>query len=328
MKPFSFAFVTLAACPGGVGAQNTDGTADPAPRRCSVCVNKIYGASSADAWRRDPINESLSAVYAIDTHLLFDAGSVNHGGTLFGRQALPMARSSSVPLGAQSNVEFTVLGDGDASGGNRQSDNLRTLSANNGVSAANAFGFDEFDTSTARRAWGLSVGYTAGPLTIRAAHQNRNVARVAPATPLGNNMDAKNSTIAFNLKLGAATAYAGYSANRGWGSSPLWNPDNPYSAALASTPSTDSRDVLVGFALPVGATTLLASYIRKNDRDLANRDAAQLAFGASYCVSRRTDFYATWSRIQDRSGVSIGPGRPNLTAASSSALNIGMRHAF
>ena len=101
------------------------------------------------------------------------------------------------------------------------------------------------------RAWGISVGMQGGPVTFRIAHQNRNVAHVVPSMPLGTRMDAKNSLIAAHVDVGPMKAYAAYSASRGWGNSPLWNPDNPYSAALASTPSTDSRDVLVGLAMPL-----------------------------------------------------------------------------
>ena len=178
------------------------------------------------------------------------------------------------------------------------------------------------------RAWGISVGLEGGPFTFRLAHQNKNVAKVAPATPLGNRIDAKNTILAADVDFGPVKAYTAYAANRGWGSSPLWNPDNPYGAAMASTPSTDSRDVLVGMALPMGPTTLLASFIRKNDRDLANRDADQFAFGATYTLSHRTDFYAAWSRTQLRSGPGYLAGDPVAAARASSAMNLGMRHAF
>ena len=187
---------------------------------------------------------------------------------------------------------------------------------------------DGIDRSAlSNRAWGVSLGMEAGPVTFRVAHQNKNVAKVAPAIALGNRMDAKNSILAANLDLGLVKAYTAYSASRGWGSSPLWNPDNPYGAAMASTPSTDSRDVLVGMALPLGRTTLLASFIRKNDRDLANRDADQLAFGGTYTISRRTDFYAAYSHTQVRSGPGYMTGTP-IAPGTSSALNVGMRHAF
>jgi predicted porin len=178
------------------------------------------------------------------------------------------------------------------------------------------------------RAWGMSIGFDYGALSLRAAHQNRHVAQIHLYDLAGNNMDAKNSLIAANLRTRWGTAYAAYSANRGWGSSPLYNPDNPYGAGVASTSSTDSRDTLVGVAVPVThSTTFLASFIHKNDRDLANRDATQFAVGASYVVSRSTDFYAAFSRTVNTNGTGIligGAARPS----GSSAVNVGMRHAF
>jgi predicted porin len=182
--------------------------------------------------------------------------------------------------------------------------------------------------AAANRSWGLSVGVDYGRFSLRAAHQNRHVAQVQLYNLAGNNMDAKNSIIAANLRSRWGTAYAAYAANRGWGASPLYNPDNPYGAGVASTSSTDSRDILVGIAMPLShATTFLASLIRKNDRDLSNRDARQLAVGASYVLSRKTDFYAAISHtmITDGNGIVIGgAARPS----GSSAINVGMRHAF
>lgn len=178
------------------------------------------------------------------------------------------------------------------------------------------------------RAWGMTVGVDYGPLSLRAAHQNRHVAQVQLYNLTGSTMDAKNSIIAANLRTRWGTAYAAYAANRGWGSSPLYNPDNPYGAGVASTSSTDSRDTIAGIAVPMTrSTTFLASFIHKNDRDLANRDANQFALGASYVVSRKTDFYAALSHTVNTNSTGIligGAARPS----GSSAVNVGMRHAF
>jgi predicted porin len=178
------------------------------------------------------------------------------------------------------------------------------------------------------RSWGMTIGADMGAFSLRAAHQNRHVAQVHLYDLAGANMDAKNSLIAANLRMRWGTAYAAYAANRGWGSSPLYNPDNPYGAGVASTSSTDSRDTLMGVAVPLShATTFLASFIHKNDRDLANRDANQFAVGASYVVSRKTDFYAALSHTITTNGNGLligGAARPS----GSSAVNVGMRHAF
>jgi predicted porin len=202
-------------------------------------------------------------------------------------------------------------------------------SRTNHVSTGSSWTVDTLGGSAlADRAWGMSVGVDVGNVSLRAAHQNRHVAQVQLYNLAGNNLDAKNSIIAANLRTRWGTAYAAYAANRGWGSSPLYNPDNPYGAGVASTSSTDSRDTLVGVAVPLThATTFLASLIHKNDRDLANRDANQLAVGASYVVSRKTDFYAAFSHTLNTNGNGIligGAARPS----GSSAVNIGMRHAF
>lgn len=251
----------------------------------------------------------------------------------------------SFTLGRQYNLEYLLQADvGDllhtGTGGNAS--NLVTPSgalANNdvryyssrmsGVSTDASWTVDTLGgSSMANRAWGMTVGYDLGPISFRAAHQNRHVAQVQLYNLVGSNMDAKNSIVAANYRTRWGTAYAAYAANRGWGASPLYNPDNPYSAGVASTASTDSRDTLMGVAVPMTrSTTFLASFIRKNDRDLSNRDARQFAIGASYVVSRKTDFYAAFSHTVNTNGTGIVVGdgiRPN----GSSAVNVGMRHAF
>lgn len=240
--------------------------------------------------------------------------------------------------GRQYNLDFRTLSDvgdpfhgglaGSGSGAEdarRSSDSVIYQGRFNGFTAGSSWGKGDIDGSPSGRAWGMTVGFKAGPFTIRAAHQNRNVAKVTRINPVDISMAAKNSIIAANMRFDWGTAYAAYSANRGWGSSPLFNPDNPYGAGIAGIPSTDSRDVLAGVAVPVShATTLLASYIRKNDRDPANRDARQIAVGATYAISRKLDFYAAYSHIQQQSGIR----NANVRHGGGGAINMGMRRAF
>ncbi|MET0983434.1 MAG: porin, partial [Telluria sp.] len=168
-----------------------------------------------------------------------------------------------------------------------------------------------------------------GPLTVRAAHQNQSAVRVQFNSKTSNDAVARNSILAANLRLGWGTAYAAYSLSRGWAGSPLFNPDNPYGAGIARTASSNSRDVLFGMAVPVAQrTTFLASYISKDDRDLANQDANQFAVGASHAVSRRTDFYAAYSHIRNRNGARYTVGNASSQGSGNAAFNVGMRHAF
>ena len=256
----------------------------------SVCAANAHAQTSSTVYRGVPVlpQSSLRAMPQLDISSLLEPGATDSATQVFGYPGKRMGLDN--------------------------------------VGSSRTSGLAEIDDDIRNhRAWGISLGLERGIFGLRVAHQNRSVAKVVPSMWLGNRIDAKNSTIAAHLNLGVAKVYAAYSASRGWGSSPLWNPDNPYGAMLASTPSTDSRDVLVGVAIPHGATTFLASFVRKNDRDLANRDADQFALGATYALSRKTDFYAAWSRTQFRPGMA---GIPIDAGKGSSALNIGMRHAF
>jgi predicted porin len=356
MKYPAVVFAMLGACAGSARAQSSVtvyGLLDAGVVKdhgCDGCTTRIDSGNLSESrfgiTGTELLNDSLSAIFTLEAGVQLDTGRSDQG-VLFGRQAYVglKGKGGTVTVGRQFNLEYVALTDvgdpfkggmaGSASNlignsGRRVDNSIQYYSGQvRGVSAAASYGFGEVvGDAKSNRAWGVSIGFEKGPLTIRAAHQNRNVARVAPATPMGNNLDAKNSILAANIKIGIATAYAAYSINRGWGSSPLWNPDNPYGASIAATPSTDSRDVLVGLAVPFGATTLLASYIRKNDRDLANRDADQVALGVTYTISRRTDFYAAYSRITNRNGAGYTVGNASSLGHGNSAVNIGLRHAF
>ncbi len=276
-----------------------DWTATTAPRRT---YGRLGGFGPGDG----PGRFTLGRQYNLEYLTQADVGDLLHTGTA--GQASNLVNPTGSPV--NSDVRYYS-------------------SRMNGVSTDASWTVDTLGgSSMANRAWGMTLGYDLGPISLRAAHQNRHVAQVQLYNLVGSNMDAKNSIVAANLRMRWGTAYAAYAANRGWGSSPLYNPDNPYSAGVASTSSTDSRDMLAGVAVPITrSTTFLASFIRKNDRDLANRDARQFAIGASYVVSRRTDFYAAFSHTVNTNGTGILVGdsvRPN----GSSAVNVGMRHAF
>jgi predicted porin len=173
------------------------------------------------------------------------------------------------------------------------------------------------------RAYGVSLAADAGPFTFRIAHQNKVAVSLDRTSLLGNTGAARNSIVAVNTAFFGGTAYAALSVNRGTRSSPFWNPDNPYAASLPIASSGNSRDMLLGVAYPLGATTLLAALVRKNDRDLANYDIDQLAFGASHSLSRRTDVYMALSHSTVRNGAGL-----SRDAFGGKMLNVGLRHGF
>jgi predicted porin len=341
----------------GVVSERGCGNGGNSGNNCSVRVDSGMASESRVGVRgSEDINGRLSVLYGLEAGVQLDTGRSDQGGRLFGRQAYVGVKgdAGAVTVGRQQNLEYSALtevGDpfkGGTAGsatnligtaGRREDNSIHYYTgAVHGVSAAASYSRDESTDQSVgaaglamsgNRTWGLSVGLESGPWVLRAAHQNRSIAGAAPITSLGNNsLEAKNSVVAANVRMGFGTAYAAYSVSRGYASSPLWNPDNPYSASIASTPSTDSRDMLVGLAVPVGGATILASFIRKNDRDLANQDANQMALGATYALSRRTDFYAAYSRINNRNGAAYTVGNASARGAGTSAVNVGMRHAF
>lgn len=311
----------------------------------AVCASAQESAATATAAGSAVIPETVCAQDCLtQLQLAARTDDVNApaGTMVFSRETVPESDQRTARVGAgtltvgrQFNIDYTTLNDvGDpfhgglsaqaAPRGERADDSVAYEGTFVGLSTGAKWGKGDVDGSPSGRAWGMSVGVNLGPLNIRAAHQNRNVAKVTRYDQVDITMAAKNSILAANMRFDWGTAYAAYSASRGWGSSPLFNPDNPYSAGVAATRSTNSRDVLAGVAVPMShSTTLLASYIRRNDRDLANRDARQIAVGASYAVSRRMDFYAAYSRIQHLAGVQLG-----VKPGNGSSLNVGMRRAF
>lgn len=301
----------------------------------------------------EAIGENTSAIFGLETEMRLDTGRAANQAKGEHRDDERLEHQAwvglsgefgAVTIGRQYNLQYLALTDvadpfkggtaGSATnliGGPRRTDNsvqyYKTFP--NGFSGGVSWAARDLDTSAAGRAWGMTVGLSAGPLTVRAAHRNQNAVRVNLNSKTINDTNSKNSILAANLRLGWGTAYAAYSMSRGLASSPLFNPDNPYAAGIARTPSRSSRDVLFGLAVPVDhSITLLTSYIRKNDRDLANQDANQLAVGASYAVSRRTDFYAAYSHIRNRNGAGYTVGNASAPGSGNKAFNVGMRHAF
>lgn len=358
MKTVNVALAVLAVASAGACAQNpvtVYGVADAglvAERGCvdgcpSAKVSSGVATTSHVGVRgTEPISENLNAVFGLEAGVMLDTGEQEDQDRLFNRQAYVGLSGTfgSVTLGRQFALDYLALVDvgdpfrggmaGSATNligysGKQTDDSIRFERNQRGIFTAASYTLRErYGDTRGNRNWGISIGVQRGPLVIRAAHQKRNATNAETIMPAGKRFDSRNSIIAANLKVGPAIAYTAYGISRGYGNATLWNPTNPFSAAIATTPSTDSREVLVGVAVPSGATTWLVSFIRKNDRDFANNDADQVAFGASYALSRRTDFYAAFSRINNRRGANYKVGNASESGSGDKAINIGMRHAF
>lgn len=222
--------------------------------------------------------------------------------------------AGSVKLGRQHNAIFNALLALDPFGvalagdssrlfthyGYRMNNTMTYTTPNFGpVSAQLLYGFGETaGNSSANRQLGLSATYGSGPLMLTLAHHK---AENAAGTDDANTTIA-GSTYDFSI----AKVHVAYAVNKGVG-------------------TLDTRDAMLGVTVPFGKATLLASYIRKDDKAVADADADQVAVGLSYEISKRTNFYTSLSHLSNDRLASYGAGAPGATAK---LFNVGIRHKF
>jgi predicted porin len=328
---------------GVVAERGCVGGADCATTRVS---SGVASASRLGLAGREALGGETAAVFTLEAGILGDTGRADPNGTLFGRQAYVGldGRLGALTLGRQYNLQYLALVEvadpfkGGLAGSarnlvgyttERYDNTIQYLSPRrHGLVAGLIYSFGESPySSAANRAYAATLGYAGSRVNLTVARQRKNNFIAADASMPGLDASATNTLVAANFKFGAATAYAAYGRNKGAGSSP-WDASNPYGALVLSRPSTNSHDVLLGLSVPYGATTFMASYIRKDDRDPANRDANQVAVGMTYALSRRTDFYASFAKIQNRNGAGYTVGNATEAGHGDRAVNIGLRHAF
>lgn len=361
MKPNLLVTALSLIAPLAAGAQESSSTevyglldaGIVAERGCkSDCARTKVDSGIASGSRlgvrgREDLGRGTSAVYTLEAGVLNDTGAAEQSGKLFNRQAYvgidgPLGL---VTLGRQYNLVYETLTDvadpfhGGMAGSaanlvgytTKRYDNAvkyKTKRARSGLIGAVQYSFGESPfNSKVNRAYGGSLGYENGPVKIGITHQRKDNLLDATGTTPAVDQSARNTLVAANVDFGRFIGYAAFGQSRGEGSQ-HWDMSNPYGAVAQTLPTDKSRDLLFGVAVPMGATTFLASYIRKDDRTLANRDADQIAIGASYALSKRTDFYAALAKIKNRNGGAYSVGNASNQGRGDRALNIGMRHAF
>jgi predicted porin len=176
----------------------------------------------------------------------------------------------------------------------------------------------------AGRQFGGALSYRNGPLMLRLGYHNRN----NDTATLKDTGNARNLVAGGTYDIGSNRVHLGYGINKGINSAMLRNTANPFGYATPSVASTDSRDVLVGLTVPLGAHTLLASYIDKNDRTRFDQDAHQFALGYIYKLSKRTELYAVYANIANKHGAGYTVGGAIESGTGDKAVDLGIRHAF
>jgi predicted porin len=338
MKKSLAAMAVLAACSSAASAQSNVtlyGVVDLGLERTSLspgpsAVRLSSGIQSGSRWGlkgTEDLGGGMSAAFQLESGFDASTGEPGQGGRAFGRQAWVGLNGSagSLKLGRQYTPIFNALdtidpfgtgitGDGSGisavfRGYGVRMDNAVNYSTPNfsGFSAEAAYGFGEVPGSTSTGSqYGIAGTYAGGPLTVVAAYHNQGQAT-------GNIDTGRDRTlmIGATYDLKAAMLHAAYATNR--------DHDG------AGTTTGDSRDYMVGVSAPVGAATLMASYVRHADKLVANADASYWQLGAAYALSKRTNFYTSYSIIRNDALGSTGSGTAGVDI---SWLNVGIRHKF
>ncbi len=202
-----------------------------------------------------------------------------------------------------------------------------TFSGFNGQ-VAYSFGENSESSKIGRRI-GLGLGYANGPLNVQFGYDKTDAGIVtasAVTPPTLSAFDSKNAFLGATYNFGVAKLHAALAHSKIEPTAGV-NLDRSY------------RDGLIGVSIPVGAGTILGSYIVHQNRDLDDNDAKQIAVGYTYDLSKRTNLYAGYARTVNDDDVRVGggvSGTNGFTAAeqlaangeSVSVFNLGIRHKF
>jgi len=312
-------------------------------------VSSGIGATSRIGFKgTEDLGDGLSAIFQLEAGYKLDTGEVDAAGALFNRQSFVGLKSTTMgalTLGRQYTPMYDALsqvadpfGAGYAgsaknlmpsAGADTRTSNtvIYATPSVSGLSANVAYSMGEqADSTKAGRQVGGSLIYANGPLNARLAYNNRNndVAATGLSTTSGRNI-----LFAANYDFKIAKAYFAYGQDKGVNSSPLPTTANVFGYATAPQASTDSTDLLIGTTVPVTASgTLMASFIRKNDKTAFNQDADQWAIGYSQALSKRTSTYIAYGKIKNKNGASYTVGNAAETGSGDKAFNVGMRLSF
>ncbi len=277
----------------------------------------------------EDLGGGTSAKFVLETGIAVDTGGFNQpvgpaspngtaNGTAFGRQAYVGLGGDwgAVTLGRQYTPHYLAIVDIDPLGagleGNAAGFMNTTLRMNNTIkyTAPSVSGFlgevvyglgEVAGNNSANRQVGGAVGYSNGPALVKLAYHRID-------DPLGID-NSKNTLLGGKWDFGPVAASVGINRTKGVG-------------------IIDTRDWIVGLSAPFGASTVLASYIRKDDRSIINKDANQWAIAYTYAMSKRTNFYTSYAGITNKNGALYTVGNNSDPGTGNKGFAVGIRHSF
>ncbi len=97
---------------------------------------------------------------------------------------------------------------------------------------------------------------------------------------------------------------------------------------VSGTSTLDIFNLMGGVTVPLGGGSLMASYVKHNDRTAADQDANQIGVGYQYPLSKRTALYTSFARIQNHNGAGMFVGNATETGTGNKGFNAGVVHNF
>ena len=168
------------------------------------------------------------------------------------------------------------------------------------------------NNNQAGRQYGLSGNYAAGPLFLTADYLN-------VADNVGNK-HAGTALFGGTYDFGIVKAHAAYAQEKG-----TFGPFGPVATGGSLLQSTNQRDYMLGASIPFGASAVQIDYIKKTDQNNTNFGAKQYAVGYTYALSKRTNFYSSYTNTKFNNFSYVATGVANNTDR---VINAGVRHTF
>ncbi|MBC7574337.1 MAG: porin [Herminiimonas sp.] len=292
----------------------------------------------------EDLGGGLSAQFLLEQGFNVDSGSLGQNGLIFGRQAYVglSGNFGQLRLGRQKTVMYDAIytidpfgiankGGMDRLFATNTAELVNTPTALRGVGRANntiayftpnLSGFtgqvtyslgEQANNNQYGRQYGLSLNYAAGPLFVTLDYLNVNSVPVASLTAPIADSTAKTTLLGATYDFGVAKAHAAFGLDKG-------------SVNVSPTAvRADQRDYMVGATIPFGASAVQVDYIRKLDRAGTGAGAKQYALGYTYALSKRTNFYSSFSATNQDNANYVSNGVANQIDR---LLNVGVRHTF
>jgi predicted porin len=180
-----------------------------------------------------------------------------------------------------------------------------------GFSGEAAYGFGEQADSLVRsRQLGAYLNYSSAPVNVRLGYLRKNTDVSTSATKTD---EISNWILAANWDVKIAKLFAAITDN---------------DEAIYAPIRRKSKDYLIGAQVPFNKHTFIASYIYKDGGQGMTGDANQLALGYTYTMSKRTNLYAAWGRINNGTNGFLTVGNNSDPGYGNRAVNLGIRHIF